>query len=102
MAAGGDDANGDCGAGGNEFGGAGGEGGGGCTPHLELTEIWGMSNRENIGFTSLGTTSFTTTPDPLVQLRELWRGFSSAPPPCTALPPPTNTNPHYQAKPWWM
>ena len=39
-----------------------------CTPHLELTEIWGMSNRENIGFTSLGTTSFTTTPDPLVQL----------------------------------
>ncbi len=65
-----------------------------CTPHLELTEIWGMSNRENIGFTSLGTTSFTTTPDPLVQLRELWRGFSSPPPPCTALPPPTNTNPH--------
>ena len=94
MAAGGDDADGDCGAGGNEFGGAGGEGGGGCTPHLELTEIWGMSNRENIGFTSLGTTSFTTTPDPLVQLRELWRGFSSPPPPCTALPPPTNTNPH--------
>ena len=39
-----------------------------CTPHLELTEVWGMSNRENIGFTSLGTTSFTTTPDPLVQL----------------------------------
>ena len=65
-----------------------------CTPHLELTEVWGMSNRENIGFTSLGTTSFTTTPDPLVQLRELWRGFSSPPPPCTALPPPTNTNPH--------
>ena len=30
MAAGGDDANGDCGAGGNEFGGAGGEGGGGA------------------------------------------------------------------------
>ena len=24
-----------------------------CTPHLELTEVWGMSNRENIGFTSL-------------------------------------------------
>ena len=74
MAAGGDDANGDCGAGGNEFGGAGGEVGvvlvtpACCTPHLELTEIWGMSNRENIGFTSLGTTSFTTTPDPLVQL----------------------------------
>ena len=39
-----------------------------CTPHLELTEVWGMSNRENIGFTSLGTTSFTPTPDPLVQL----------------------------------
>ena len=30
MAADGDDANGDCGAGGNEFGGAGGEGGGGA------------------------------------------------------------------------
>jgi len=31
-----------------------------CTPHLDLGE--------NIGFTSLGTTSFTPTPDPLVQL----------------------------------
>ena len=76
MAAGGDDANGDCGAGGNEFGGAGVEGGGGASdtsllytsPRVDRDVQQGMSNRENIGFTSLGTTSFTTTPDPLVQL----------------------------------
>ena len=28
------------------------------------------------------------TSEPLMQLGEPWRGFSSPPPPCTALPPP--------------